>query len=288
MKKQILFISIFLLFFASCGSIKNISRKKVIYTVKYTKFQKDKKVIPTEILRKRFENFGLYKSKFTYLNDRLIIELRLKKMSDTADISQLIIRSGKLEFLEVEKQADYVDLHSEFQAIARKYLIKPKNFNIKPNTAFGICSKKDIPLIKNLLLSKKIQSKLPKNSKFLFTKGRKGESEILLVKNKGIYGNIVQKAKYEKNQYGQDILFINLKSEYREKWAQMTKKNIDKNIAVVFDDIIFSYPRVMDEIKGGVLTITGIYDKNEAKLIGNILNSEIINGKFVIEKITND
>ena len=286
-KYTLILIAVFILF-ASCGSIKNISRKKVIYTVKYTKYQEDKKVIPTEILKKRFENFGLYKSKFTYLNDRLIIELRLKKMSDTSDISQLITKSGKLEFLEVGKQADYSDLHSEFQSIAGKYLIKPKNFNIKPNTAFGICNKKNIPSIKNLLLSKKIQSKLPKNARFLFTKGRNGESEILLVKNKGISGNIVQKVKCEKDQYGQDILSINLKSEYHKKWAKMTKDNVNKNIAIIFDDVIFSYPRVMDEIKGGKLTITGIYDKKEAELIGNILNSEIINGKFVIEKITND
>ena len=57
------------------------------------------------------------------------------------------------------------------------------------------------------------------------------------------------------------------------KWATLTGENIDKQIAIVLDNKVFSAPNVMNKITGGSSQITGLDDFDEAKDLANILKS---------------
>lgn len=59
------------------------------------------------------------------------------------------------------------------------------------------------------------------------------------------------------------------------KWAELTKKNIGKNIAFVINDRIYSLPIVNAEIKGGIALITGIENDSIARVIAKSLNASI-------------
>ena len=56
-------------------------------------------------------------------------------------------------------------------------------------------------------------------------------------------------------------------------WAQMTKDNVGKPIAIVLDDVVYSAPFVQNEIPYGSSQITGSFTTNEAQDLASILQS---------------
>jgi SecD/SecF fusion protein len=62
-------------------------------------------------------------------------------------------------------------------------------------------------------------------------------------------------------------------SDGSRTWAGITRENINRCIAVVYDGHVRSYPRVMNEISGGNTEITGDFTIEEANEIVNILKS---------------
>jgi SecD/SecF fusion protein len=62
-------------------------------------------------------------------------------------------------------------------------------------------------------------------------------------------------------------------SEGARTWAGITRENINRCIAVVYDGYVRSYPRVMSEISGGSTEITGDFTIEEANDLVNILKS---------------
>jgi len=56
-------------------------------------------------------------------------------------------------------------------------------------------------------------------------------------------------------------------------WARLTKDNVGKQVAIVLDDYVYSFPMVNGEIKGGRSSITGNFSIAEAKDLANVLKS---------------
>ena len=56
-------------------------------------------------------------------------------------------------------------------------------------------------------------------------------------------------------------------------WAQMTKDNVGKPIAIVLDNVVYSAPFVQNEIPYGSSQITGSFTTNEAQDLASILQS---------------
>ena len=56
-------------------------------------------------------------------------------------------------------------------------------------------------------------------------------------------------------------------------WAQLTRANIGKDIAILFDGKVISAPRVQEEIKGGKLMISGKFSESEIKELKAILEN---------------
>lgn len=56
-------------------------------------------------------------------------------------------------------------------------------------------------------------------------------------------------------------------------WATMTANNIERCIAIVLDGMVYSYPRVNQEITGGRSQISGNFTVNEADDLANVLKS---------------
>ena len=56
-------------------------------------------------------------------------------------------------------------------------------------------------------------------------------------------------------------------------WARLTKENIGKQVAIVLDGMVYSYPTVQSEISGGSSQITGNFTLEEAEDLANVLKS---------------
>ena len=88
-------------------------------------------------------------------------------------------------------------------------------------------------------------------------------------------GGVVTDARVEfgsANQ-GNPSVSMSMNAEGASIWAHLTKDNIGKQIAIVLDGLVYSYPNVQGEISGGNSQITGNFDVQEAEDLANVLKS---------------
>ena len=86
-------------------------------------------------------------------------------------------------------------------------------------------------------------------------------------------GDVVTDAKDEFDQYGKPSVGMTMNSDGSRRWAQLTKQNINKAIAIVLDGYVYSAPNVQNEITGGRSSITGHFTAEESKDLANVLKS---------------
>lgn len=78
-------------------------------------------------------------------------------------------------------------------------------------------------------------------------------------------GDVVTDAKDDYDQYGKPSVSMSMNSDGARRWALLTKQNINKSIAIVLDNYVYSAPNVSNEITGGNSQITGHFTPEQAK-----------------------
>ena len=88
-------------------------------------------------------------------------------------------------------------------------------------------------------------------------------------------GGVVTDARvsYDNNTNGEPSVSMTMNAEGANTWARLTKENIGKQIAIVLDGTVYSYPTVQSEITGGSSSISGHFDVEEATDLTNVLKS---------------
>ena len=87
-------------------------------------------------------------------------------------------------------------------------------------------------------------------------------------------GDVITDAKDEFDQMSnRPSVSMSMNSDGARRWAEMTKANINKAIAIVLDGAVYSAPRVNDEISGGNSQITGNFTIEDTKDLANTLKS---------------
>ena len=66
---------------------------------------------------------------------------------------------------------------------------------------------------------------------------------------------------------------MTMNAEGANIWARLTKDNIGRQVAIVLDGTVYSYPTVQTEITGGSSSITGNFSVEEATDLTNVLKS---------------
>ncbi len=86
-------------------------------------------------------------------------------------------------------------------------------------------------------------------------------------------GDVVVDAKDEYDHFGKPAVSMSMNTDGARRWAQLTKQNINKSIAIVLDGYVYSAPNVNQEITGGNSQITGHFTPEQAKDLANVLRS---------------
>ena len=86
-------------------------------------------------------------------------------------------------------------------------------------------------------------------------------------------GDVIVDAKDDYDQYGKPCVSMSMNTDGARRWAQLTKQNINRSIAIVLDGYVYSAPNVMNEITGGNSVITGHFTPDETKDLANVLKS---------------
>ena len=145
----------------------------------------------------------------------------------------------------------------------------------------GYARIQDTARINNML--KRAKEVFPVNLKLVWAnKPRDINSDILELvgikvttrdKRAPLSGDVIVDARQDFNQMGQVEVSMSMNSDGAKVWRRLTADNIGKQIAIILDGYVYSYPMVNGEIPNGMSSITGIGELNEAKDLANILKA---------------
>ena len=88
-------------------------------------------------------------------------------------------------------------------------------------------------------------------------------------------GGVITDARvvYDHGSNGEPSVSMTMNAEGANIWARMTSDNVGRQIAIVLDDMVYSYPNVQNAIPGGSSSITGHFTPDEATDLVNVLKS---------------
>jgi SecD/SecF fusion protein len=151
------------------------------------------------------------------------------------------------------------------------------------NTArVGSAAVKDTARINNMI--SKVKSIFPRNMIFAWTvkpraAGQADLLELVALKSSrdnkaALGGDVIVDARQDYDQNGRVEVTIQMNSEGAKSWKRLTGENIGKQVAIVLDGYVYSYPVVNDEIPNGRSSISGgDMTVTEAQDLANILKA---------------
>ncbi len=86
-------------------------------------------------------------------------------------------------------------------------------------------------------------------------------------------GDVITSATSDYEAMNGNYVSMNMKPEAARQWARITAANLNKPVAIVLDNQVYSSPNVNSVIEGGRSQITGNFTTDEAKDLANVLKS---------------
>ena len=147
----------------------------------------------------------------------------------------------------------------------------------------GYAHSRDMKQIDEYLAREEVKAMLPRDLKLMW--GVKAIDEdgkifelyaIKATQRNGrapLEGDVIVSATDDYDNNGRPSVSMTMNSDGARRWAQLTKQNIGKPIAIALDGYIYSAPNVINEITGGQSQITGQFSQEDTKDLANVLKS---------------
>jgi len=265
------------------------------------------------ILRNRIDYFCYYNPRITLESDKKTIQIKLPLAKDSTLYKEYILAKGKLNILETYENKD---IYKCLMSINEK-LFRNHNFNFKipinslnrienlplfrilrPSISWDgniingpvIGYSKDTALVNSILKFKEFHEFLPLDSEFKWSKiDNSSFFSLIAIKKpinyKTITSDMVIKSRATKSGSNKYETYFILKPEYCQLWADLTRNNIGKALAITIDNYVFSYPTVTSEIKSGRTTLSSNMTIQQAKALSTTLQYGEIPIEFEIKRI---
>ena len=146
---------------------------------------------------------------------------------------------------------------------------------------FGLVSEQDTARVSELLSIPAVLEALPIGVDLLFDAKPAGLTEdglemyyLLGVRDQiELSGEVITSARVDFDELNLPEVTMVMNSEGSRTWARLTGANVNKNIAIVLDGVVYSYPTVINRIVGGRSSITGLDSREEAQDVVTVLMS---------------
>ena len=147
----------------------------------------------------------------------------------------------------------------------------------------GYAHSRDIKQIDEYLAREEVKALLPRDLKLMWGVKAIDEDgkifELYAIKSTQrngrapLEGDVIVSANDDYDANGRPSVSMTMNTEGARRWAQLTKQNINKPIAIALDGYIYSAPNVQNEITGGQSQITGQFSQEDTKDLANVLKS---------------
>ncbi|QCR25218.1 protein translocase subunit SecDF [Pontibacter sp. SGAir0037] len=165
--------------------------------------------------------------------------------------------------------------NAQSSALARLFVPLPGGFGTNV---------RDTAKVNEILGRAEVRAIFPPNMKFLWSVkpvqgGNRQEFAELYAIKKGrdgkapLSGDAINDARQDFDQNGRPEISMAMNPNGSKKWARLTGDNINRQIAIVLDNYVYSAPVVQGEITGGNSSISGNFTVEEAKDLANILKA---------------
>lgn len=150
-----------------------------------------------------------------------------------------------------------------------------------------IYSVKDTAQINRILQNQSVQEVIPATVKFLWlvkpiksSEGLNSEDllELYAIKlsrtgKAPLTGDVIIDARQDLDERSRPAVSMQMNAQGAKLWKKLTGANINKRVAIVLDDYVYSAPVVQGEIPNGNSSISGNFDIDEAQDLANILKA---------------
>ena len=252
------------------------------------------------VLRTRIDRFGVVSPNIQKLENTGRILLELPGVKEPERVIKLLKGTANLEFYETytiaELQGALMSLNAASVAPvdttvadsvkkeAPKSLLQMLNQG-RGGASIGIVAVSDTAAVNAILNSAEAARLLPTNFKPRWSvksideRGQYFELVALKTVQGGpvLTGDVVTDASSEFDNMQGQVVSMKMNDEGARQWARVTQQNLNKAIAIVLDDQVYSFPNVNSVIEGGSSQITGNFSVEEANDLANVLKS----GKMV-------
>lgn len=200
----------------------------------------------------------------------------VKKTVSAADSLAAALKGDAKE----DKEADLKEFKKQYPLLA---ILQLNSSGQGP--VIGYANYKDTAEVNKYLSMDEIKAQLPKDLRLKWGVSpaefdKKGQIfELYAIKSTErngrapLEGDVVTDAKDEYDQFGKPAVSMGMNADGARRWAQLTKQNIGRSIAIVLDNYVYSAPNVNSEITGGRSQITGHFTPEQAKDLANVLKS---------------
>ena len=216
-----------------------------------------------EVIRNRVDEFGVAEPIIAAQGtDRILVQL--PGITDPARAKELINKTARLDFRLVDTTMP-ADKIQEMVAEAEKA-------NDLSLTKEGVTYAQYVRKMNEIL-----KPKLPPNTMIAFEKAPNavsmdaGKIGYVLRTDTDISGDQLEDAFMSFGQYGEPKVSFRFGSEGRRKFSDVTSKNVNRQLAIVLDEVIFSAPNIQERIDGEGQISLGQRGHDEAQKEGTLI-----------------
>jgi SecD/SecF fusion protein len=207
----------------------------------------------------------------------------IKVEENINQVDSTIAKESEIDALLGEVK-DSIDTQAANPLFSVMYPSIPQNQNQR-SSAVGTASIKDTATVNKYLAMKEVRALLPADmtyAKFLWDAKPIQNTEVInlyaIKSNREdvapIEGDVVSDASQVFDQIGVNPeVSMTMNSQGTKQWAKLTTENVNKFVAVVLDDFVYSAPNVNEPITGGRTSISGNFTIEEAQDLANALKS---------------
>ncbi len=246
------------------------------------------------VLSRRIDRFGVTQPNIQKVRGgtgRILVEL--PGVKEPERVRKLLQGTASLEFwetfyssevygqlLEAERVIAALNASEDTTEAAQAPLRSILQMNNSANACIGYANYADTAKINSYLsmpeVRKVLDSRLLPMWSAKAVNGTDDIFELVAIKNQGngapLDGESVESARAQFARNGSDAeVSMSMTREGATTWARLTNDNVNRQIAIVLDGLVYSYPVVNEKIEGGQSSISGNFTVEEAQDLSNVL-----------------
>ena len=140
---------------------------------------------------------------------------------------------------------------------------------------------KDTAKINRILAKEEVKSLLGTRTKFLWAIKPAKDTELLQIygikmlrgAQAPLTGEVITDARQSLDERAQPSVNMQMNAIGAKKWRNLTAQNIQRHIAIVLDNYVYTAPNVVGEIPNGSSSIAGNFTIEEAQDLANVLKA---------------